>query len=309
MWPLVWIHIMTTEYEPRVSIIVPTMATTERGPQLLRAVASVLDDGFAPSARVIVCANGNRIDEALVARLRSLPGVTVRTLLEPSLPKAIAHGRSLVRTEFFGFLDDDDELLRDGLAQRLEFMRKSPQFDLVVCNGTRRLGDLETPVLPEILELESDALGALFRQNWLASCGGLYRSSAIGQSYFDDYHDYAEWTWLAYCLAIDGRRIGYLPARAYVINDTPGSRSKSAAYRASYLHLYERMLAKDPSAHIKRQVRSRLGAALHDMSDEFLARGELMQAWQLHWRSLAMPGGLRYASFTRHLLRNAFTSK
>jgi hypothetical protein len=44
-------------------------------------------------------------------------------------------------------------------------------------------------------------LRALKVQNWLASCGGLYRSRSVSIEYFDEEATYFEWTLLAYKLA------------------------------------------------------------------------------------------------------------
>ena len=46
----------------------------------------------------------------------------------------------------------------------------------------------------------TDPLRALVIENWLASCGGLFRSDRVSIDYFDGVTRHYEWTFLAYSL-------------------------------------------------------------------------------------------------------------
>lgn len=154
-------------------------------------------------------------------------------------------------------------------------------------------------LLPDIL---CDPLAALFRQNWLASCNALFRTASITGEYFANPHPYAEWTWLAFRLSMAGKQLAVIDEPGFRINDTPGSLSKSGAYKTSYFSLYERMLAGSPPAHIAKTFRMRIGAAWHERSADALTKGVWLEAMQCHMRSLLQPGGLRYLAYSRRLL-------
>ncbi len=293
---------------PLVSIVIPTLASVGRREQLRSAVQSVLADANG-RVKAIVCVNGQRWDASVLAEVEKMGGVCVYKLAEPSLPKAIAYGRSVVKTEFFGFLDDDDELLPGAINERLKILVSKPDCDLVVSNGIRRTALGDQLLLTRLESVPADPLTSLFEENWLPSCGGLFRTATIGQGYFVDYHEYAEWTWLAYRLAIEGKRVAIVNRPTFVVNDTPGSLSKSVAYDNAYIALYRRMLDRNPKASIRKVILRRMASALHDQSSASLKRGETFDAARSHFHSLFLPGGLRFLSYTRHIARQALTSR
>jgi glycosyltransferase involved in cell wall biosynthesis len=290
-----------------VTIIVPTMASAERKAELARAIESVLN-ATVEKVSVIVCVNGNRSSADSIASIEAMPGVTVHRLAEPSLPKAIAFGRSIVRTPFFGFLDDDDQLLAGAIDARLRVLLAHEECDLVVSTGIRRNNNCDRMLLADLGTVSKDPLRALFKENWLPSCGALFRTASIGQQYFDDYHEYAEWTWLAYKLAIDGKRLATLDTPTFVVNDTEGSLSKGVAYRRAYLALFQRMLERNPPRDVFQLVRARIANQLHDLSCESLERGQIAAAIAQHLKSLLLPGGWRYVAYSRHIA-NALLKK
>ena len=293
---------------PQVSIIIATLASADRSEQLQRAIGSALSSAANGRVKVLVCVNGSRWDAETVSMIQRNPIVTVHHLAEASLPKALATGRCAVETEFFGFLDDDDELLPGSIDARLAVLRANPGYDLVATNGIRRTCNGEEPMFKHLATVPADPLVALFNENWLASCGALFRSTSVSRAYFDDYHDYAEWTWLAYCLCLNKRRVAVVDEPMFIVNETIGSRSKSIAYQNSYLALYLRMLTNPLPPNIFRIVRGRLASALHDSSVDSLSRGEIWSATKLHLRSLALPGGLRFASYSRHIALAAISA-
>lgn len=285
----------------QVSIIIATMAAAERASSLQRAIASVRAASSQP-VQLIVVVNGNRRDPALLQWLSEQPDVQVAVSPPPSLPQALLRGRELVTTPYFGTLDDDDEFLPGTLDERLARLCAADQPDLVVSNGIRRSAEGDRQTYASLDNVQQQPLAALFQRTWLQSCNGLYRSTSVGPAFFADYHAYAEWTWLAFCLAQAGKRIAALDVLTYICHDTPGSLSKSPAYAAAYQDLYRRMMARRPPPDILNLVQRRLGASWHDVSVNALAEGRLLLAWKAHWQSLLAPGGSRYLAYSRRLL-------
>lgn len=293
---------MSTSVSPiLVSTIIATMAAPERAHLLKRAIESIRRASIHP-IKVIVVVNGNRSDAALCAWLKIQPDVRLELIPTPSLPNAILRGRDLVETEFFTTLDDDDEFLEGGIDLRLAAMRDHSLPDVVVTNGYRSAKGLNTLTFDNLKAVSTAPLAALFQETWLQSCNSLYRSTSVGPAYFADYHDYAEWTWLAYKLALAGKRIFALEAPTYLCHDTPASLSKSKAYAMAYTSLFDRMLALQPPRAIVQQIRRRRAATWHDHSVQALNEGKTLQAILCHLRSLPTLGGARYLSYTRRLL-------
>lgn len=286
---------------PPVSTIIPTMAARERATSLKCAIASIRNSSAVP-IKIIVVVNGNRFDTELCSWLREQPDVLYDQIEEGSLPVALARGRELVETEYFSFLDDDDVYLPGATDKKLEILSKNVCTDLVVCNGFRSSTGNNVAFYPRMTDILDDPLAALFHQNWLASCNAVFRSISVPVSFFEHPHPYAEWTWLAFRLAMANKRLKVVDEPGFRVNDTPGSLSKSDAYKKSYFSLYERMLYALPPTHIARMIRMRIGLAWHTNSSEALANGRLLDALASHVRSLLQPGGLRYLSYTRRLL-------
>lgn len=288
---------------PRVTIIIPTLASASRHNSLLRAIESARAASEEPILVLVVVNGCSWNADTMIAVERCVAGGRGKVVRveAPSAPGAVAYGRRLVETEFFGFLDDDDELMPRGLDLRVEVMQIDSACDLVVSNGTRRAGGRDTTILSNLSKVEANPLRELFVENWLPSCGALFRTATVESTYFDDYHDYAEWTWLAYRLALDKRRVRTLAAITFIVNDTVESLSKTVSYRASYLSLYERMMKCNPPQEIRNMIQMKVAAALHEISCECLDRGDAGGAFRYHLRSLFSPYGLKYLGYSRHV--------
>jgi hypothetical protein len=275
------------------------MAAPERAGLLQRAVLSVRRSSTLP-VTIIVVVNGNRSDPQLLAWLREQHDVQLEILAQPSLPNALLRGRELVRTPYFSTLDDDDEYLGNAIDLRLQTIRESGA-DVVVTNGFRYRSGTIRLSYDTLGKVPANPLEELFRTTWLHNGNALYRSDAVGREFFADHHGYAEWTWLAYQLALRGRHIAVLEIPTFVYYDTPGSLSKSAAYRDAYMSLYRRMLEANPPPAVVRHIKRRIQAGWHDQSCFALDQGRRLEALRCHIYSLAA-GGLRYFSFGRRLL-------
>lgn len=248
--------------------------------------------------------NGNRFSERLLGQLRSSEAVDCATIEAGSLPLAIHHGRGLVTTEFFAFLDDDDEFLEDGLRMRLDVLRRDPRAAFVISNGfvTSPQGDLLIVPLKSDA-IEGDPFGTLITFNWMAtSASGLYRTGAVSVEDLAAMPAYLEWTYVGFRLA--GRPFRFLERPTYRRYDLPGSVSKSHAYRVGLISALRRILTLNVPRQARVGLRRRLGAVHHSLSLSYLEEGSLSRAWKHHGLSLTYPGGWRYAPYTRKLFRS-----
>ena len=290
-----------SESPPRCTIIVPTLALRERASSLERAIRSI-HAGSSKRSRILVVVNGNRFDPALLSTLRQRSDIDVMYVEMGSSPAAILAGRRQVETEFFGFLDDDDEYLPGAVDLRLRLLSEHPEASIAVTNGYRRKDGVDHRNLDDLVNVPSDPLAALLRQNWLTSCGALYRSADVPSGYFEDSPRHIHWTWLAFRLVEAGKRVVVADELAYRIHDTEGSASKSSTYLMTQVEVYNRMLAMSSRPDISRTLRRRLAAAWHQVSNHHLREGAVGKAWRAHLQSLRYPSGLRYLTYSRKLV-------
>lgn len=287
--------------QPEVSVVVPTAASKTRAEQIERCIGSIRQSSLRP-IDIIAVANGARIDAGVLDWLRSQPDVTVLIDEMPSAPNAARRGREAVRTAFFSFVDDDDEYLPGSTDRKLDALLRAADADFVITNGWRSSADGEEPLYRDLRYLSKNPLHALFEQNWLASCNALFRTNGVGPEFFADFHPYAEWTWLAYRLAVAGKGVAVLDEPCCRVNETEGSLSQSSRYQDAYLSLFERMLALAPERETRRLIRHKMSGALHEVSTRSLLKREYLPAIGAHLRSLFLPGGWRYVSYTRRLV-------
>lgn len=285
----------------QVSVIVPTMAERGRFEAIQRCVNSIRNSS-SERLPIIAVVNGLRSAPEVVEWLGRQDDIKLIKESTPSAPNAVRAGREVVETPFFSTLDDDDEYLPGSTDRKLAALLNEPDAALVVANGFRSLNGKDELLYAHLARVPSDPLGTLFETNWLASCNALYRSDRVMPELFRDFHPYAEWTWLAYRLVMSGKKVIVLEDPCFRYHLTPQSLSQSGAYRDAYPALFERMLAHSPPARIRRLIRRKLSAALHDHSIALLQAGRRGEAVAAHLRSLFLPGGSRYLTFTRRLL-------
>jgi glycosyltransferase involved in cell wall biosynthesis len=285
-----------------VDVVIPTTCTADRWESLQRAIASAItQDGV--NAEVMLVVNGDRYDPECLAALRARADLRVHYRTEGSLPLALRTGRQLVKAPFFCFLDDDDEYLPGALVTRLRPLIEDDDLDLTVTPGLRCVDGVDRPVLVELTPeaVNRDALAALSVENWLASCGGLYRTASIGLDHFDGVTKYYEWTYLAHRLALD-KKLLYVAEPTFRINDTSDSLSKSVGYRLSELEFLHKLLDLPLPRRARTAIRRKIGGAHHRMSDYCRQQGWPARAWQHHFSSLLYPGGWKYVTYSRHLM-------
>jgi len=288
---------------PLVSVIIPTMASASRRALLQRAVLSVRASSRQP-IRIIAVVNGNRFDADVCAWLKAQTDVHFEYIETPSLPAALQRGRELVETEFFSALDDDDEYLPGSTDQKWAVLQAQPQCDLVVGNYYQHCAAVDTLRYSGLETVPANPLEVLMQFNWLHNGNALFRSNSVGTDYFENYHAYAEWTWMAFRLAMDGKKVAVLDLPVFrCYGETPGSLSKSEAYFQSYIPLFKRMLALSPPPAVVRMIHRKMSAAYHDAAVSAQSGGRRRDAWRNHLRSLRHADGLRYLSYTRYLLK------
>lgn len=284
-----------------LSVIVPTTASKAREQQLLRAIDSICGQ-VGLRAIPIVVLNGDRYDPDLRGYLSRRTDIRYVYHEEGSLPVALRIGRSLVDTEFFAELDDDDELLPTGLAARVSLMRRDESADLVVTNGYLQENGRRELNVPDFRAIEQNPIDALMRQNWLPSCAGLFRTCRIGPEFFENVPSYLEWTYLALRISLE-RNVRFLNEPTFVCNvDTQGSLSKSKDFVVKQGKALHQLLQLNISAPVLKQIYGKYAAALHHASTLELADGNYFSAWKWHILSMCHPSGVRYATYTRYLL-------
>ena len=284
-----------------ITVIIPTLCEAARRDSLLRAIDSLLGQSVAP-AKIIIVVDGDLFDQILLEELQQRPDLEVCYQPEANVGAARHAALQLVDTEFFCFLDDDDEYLPDALSILLAVMTGEPEVDVAVSNGYKIVGGEEILVCANMPAIERDPIGSLAQYAWLTSCAGLYRTQSIGSEFFGAESRYLEWTYLAFRLALT-KRIAFVQEPTYRIHDTPGSISKSEAYRRAGPEVLKEMLGFETSPTIRRALRLKYVDALHALSDHHRNSGEMGLAWAYHIRSLGVPTGfLRYLAYTRKLM-------
>lgn len=288
---------------PSVTAIIPTMCHTQRRRSLMEAIDSLISQSGA-IVRPLVVVNGRQSDEQIVRDLQARTDTTVVLLPDASLPAARRAGRELVRTEFFCFLDDDDVYLPAAMEHLLAPMVADPTCDVVVGNGYVDCRGRPQAVIEDFASVVAAPVQSLMRLNWLASAAALYRTSSIPADFLDDSIKYYEWTLLAFRIVSEKRKVAFVPAFTYRLNDTPGSLSKTSAFFDAEVKVLRRILELQVEPGVRRALRSKLGRALHVQAERQRAMGDLAAAWRTHIGSMATPDGFRnYILYTRKLLR------
>lgn len=170
----------TTAAPPRVAsttVIVPTMAIAERRASLLTAIRSA-GEQCGVSTRILVVVYGARFDRALLDLLRSREDINVVVLRDADRPGALLAGRQLVETEYLCFLDEDDEILPNGLASRVGALNERPEVAFVATDGYCRHDGKNQVGRVNPHRVPTGPAQSMTHECWLASCGGLYRTKA-----------------------------------------------------------------------------------------------------------------------------------
>lgn len=282
-----------------IDVIIPTLGTRPRA--LMRAVESVCVQTDV-NAMPLIIVNGNKFDKTLIDKLERKPHIQVYKIPEFGVSNARLEGRKKVRSSFFAFLDDDDELLPEAMSIRLEAM-SDPSVEVVATNGYIDTGYERKINYENFCQNPEDPALALVKNPWLSSAGGLYRSDRIGPDALEDLPDYLEITKFAFRLAL-GYNIVRIDLPTYIVHKgCRGSASGSRKYREALPPVLKSMEAMTERKDLKRLLRIRRSRALHSCSEASLKERSLIHAWNFHLKSLVLDGGWRYLSYTRRLIK------
>ncbi len=145
-----------------VTVIIPTF---NRWPVLARAVDSVLCQSHT-TVSCLVVDDGSTDDT--VRELEQRYGACIRILRQPTnLEKSAARNRGAreATTPYVCFLDSDDELTPDSVAQRYQVFQEHPEFQGVVFGNVRRPGDERHPASAAVPGIRNDFCRVCVRNN------------------------------------------------------------------------------------------------------------------------------------------------
>jgi glycosyltransferase involved in cell wall biosynthesis len=293
---------------PDVTVIIPTLAKTERAPLIWRAIESVISQNGIHAIPLVVV-NGQTHDIELVRQLRAHERVRLIAVDLADLPNALRAGRSEVTTPWFATLDDDDLLLPNAIAARYEVLTASPALDVVITSGY--ICDVHGERLhpPSMSAIYRDPIASLGAGNWLLPGSWLARSASVGPELFDGMPRYLECTFLAiqFCLRY---RAAFLdqPTVRWHAATKDGDHLESSALLAQPRAI-ESLLRLDPPPGLQKTLVRRLSAAHHACANYHLGRGDLANAWREHVESLSRPSGLRYWPVSLKILREFVRAK
>lgn len=287
---------------PVLSVIIPTMGVR---PEILRAVATIQAQVAVPCLALVVV-NGNRYDPRLVARLEADPAVRVIRTPVPGVSHARLLGVRHVETPFFSLLDDDDELLPDCLAPVMEAFEAGA--DVVATNGLMETDGNLGVKHANLTAYGDDHALALLHENW-ATAGGLYcRAAGVPVELFEGLPNYMELTQLGMRMTMRCR-ISRIDCKTFILHEGAAEQAtKSLAYLRAEPGVMSNIASEVARRDVRAVLRRKRSAALHDCAEFELAQQNIGRAWRDHIASMLGGGGLRYASYTRHLVRGTLAA-
>jgi len=189
------------QHRESILVIIPTLATTERGDYLHRAIESVVSQREVRAIPLVV-ANGPNCDPRIIESLRQNNKIRFAYINEANMPQALLKGREIVDTPFYSELDDDDILLPDALKIRLNIMQHKPDTDVVITSGFISNGNKKIINIVGFSEIQSNPLQILMKTNWLLPGSALFRTDTVTQDFFEGMPKFLEWTYLAVRLSL-----------------------------------------------------------------------------------------------------------
>ncbi len=284
-----------------ISVIIPTLATMERQPSLLRAIESTVSQADVRATPIVV-ANGGQVHRDVIGPLRLRSDIRLHCTEEASFPRALQQGRRLVDTEYFSELDDDDELLPGALSLRLQSLQRVPTADMVISRGLWQADGCRIVTVSDFDDARRDPLTALLNRNWFFPGSALFRSDTIGYDYFEDLPVYLEWTYLGAKISLQ-KTIEFIDDVTFLYNaDNPHSITKTRGYRLGQPFALRRLLELDLPPSARKRVKEKVAAAFHVCSEIARSDGNFALAWKYHIQSIAAFSSLRYVYFTRKLI-------
>lgn len=287
--------------ELSVAVIIPTVCTSARADLLERAIDSIFLNKEL-LIQVIVVVNGDKFDQDLVHRLMNDDRLLILKQVTANVSMARLFGLSHSNSEYFCFLDDDDEFLPNGLMLRVNYLHDHPEIDVVVTNGVIHQGDSLVPFINEGEYKDINVELAISHMNWFASPASMFRSKSVDRELFNFNLRYFEWTYLLLLLVENKIKIKYVAHKTFIKNENnKDSVSKSIGYAKAYPDfLLSLGVIKLPSR-IRGILDKKYIDALHGLSELYLNEGNIKDAWLTHLKCIKK-GGWSYLSYTRHLI-------
>ena len=286
-----------------VTVIIRSLGQRARRDALRRAVASVISQQGV-HAECIVVFNGSDYDRDLIVWTLAQPRTRCLILDGPNKPEATYLGRALVASPFFSFLDDDDELLPGALARRVALMRRFPKTDCLATNGYYTENGSTRLLYADARPMQGNGYvqSLLDSRNWLASCGGLFRSDTVKLSYFQDLPKHREWTVVAFRIA-SALTVHFEDIPTFCVHSTAESESKKDSYiDAAVVTLDHWMNATNDKRADANYLPAADGLHFRTMCSHYRMRGNFPAAWNAYWNAIRSDGGWRYAPYGALLL-------
>ncbi len=287
---------------PAISVVMRSGGERSRMASFKRAVRSILSQTDV-NVNVIVAFNGSACDPRLIEWARLQPRTRCVVLGGADKPGATLIGRVLVTGEFFCFLDDDDELLPGTLAYRAALMHKHADAACVATNGYYVVNGKRRRLFedPERFRRSGYARSLVESNNWLASCGGMFRTDLVSSAYFRELPPHREWTVVAFRLA-SRLKVQFEDTPTYCIYDTESSESKKESYMRHAVEICEDMLRWNTDPRHVSMILRRQGHAYRAMCSHYRLNNDFPRAWQAYWKAIRSQGGWTHIPYAVLLL-------
>lgn len=289
----------------RISIIVPTTCELVRSEYISRALRSIESQKCNNiEIEAIIVVNGNKYDLSLLNSFKGNQALKVIQLGEGNVSAARYQGVLESTGEFFCFLDDDDEFLPNSMQKRIELLELHEYADVIVTNGYLFATEDQLLVQSDVAKrINREPATAFLDSNWFASPASIFRRNRIENSLFDIQCKYFEWTYLFFLFIANEKIIRYDDSITYrVYQNNLSSASKTEEYIKSHHEFFGLLLELPLSFKIKRTLKEKHVISLNSLSNYYLQKGELENAWAAHLQCF-LRGGWRYLPYTRHLIR------
>ncbi|MHC4215491.1 MAG: glycosyltransferase family A protein [Planctomycetota bacterium] len=284
-----------------INIIIPTLATKERGPFLERALTSALAQEKLRTLPIVV-SNGSSCCPEVLNWIKKRSDIRYAHLEEASLPKALLAGRELVDTRYFAELDDDDILLPHAMISRFESLSKSENIDAVVSNGFFYNNGKKVISHPDITACQDDPLESVVKYVWLNPGAALFRTSAVEANVFAEMPQYLEWTYLALRLSFK-KRLLFIdnPSFVHYLN-LPFSIWRSESAISGLPRALRRILTLDLPKTVRAEYEKRLANACHSASRVCLKKNKYSSALDWQIKSLRTRFNVKLLPYAFYLL-------
>jgi hypothetical protein len=284
-----------------INVIIPTLATKERGSYLERALTSVLSQDNLSTLPIVV-SNGPACCLEILNWLKKRSDIRYAHVEEASMPKALSVGRELVDTRYFAELDDDDILFPHALSSRYERLSKNENIDTAVSNGFFNNSGKNVLSHPNITACQDDPLGAVLNRVWLNPGAALFRTATIKAEIFAEMPQYLEWTYLALRLSLE-KRVLFIDNPSFVhYLDLPFSVWKSEAAILGKPHALERILSLNLPKAMRAEYEKHWADACHSVSRLYFQKGKYSSSWVWQKKSLKKRFNVKRLPYTLSLL-------